>query len=70
MAPAAKVLAAIKGNAYGHGLLAAAKALAAADGLAIARLCEAEALRSAGIEQPLVLLAGPSNPGELESAAT
>ncbi|ANO51611.1 alanine racemase [Woeseia oceani] len=69
MAPAARVLAAIKGNAYGHGLLTAAKALAAADGLAIARLSEAETLRSAGIDQRLVLLAGPSSQSERALAA-
>lgn len=69
-APASRVLAAIKGNAYGHGLITAARALAAADGFAVARLSEAEALRAAGITAPLVLLAGVSNAEELHGART
>ena len=38
--PAARVMAVIKANAYGHGLVTAAAALADADGFAVARLDE------------------------------
>ena len=41
----AKVMAVVKANAYGHGLVAVSKALADADSLAVARLVEARALR-------------------------
>jgi alanine racemase len=57
-APRVRVLAVIKANAYGHGLVATAHALAAADAFAVARLEEALQLREAGIKQPIVLLEG------------
>lgn len=57
-AKGARVLAVIKANAYGHGLLPVARCLAEADSLAVARLNEAEALRSGGIETPIALLGG------------
>lgn len=49
-------MAVIKANAYGHGLLAVANALEGADGLAVARLDEALALREAGNQQRILLL--------------
>ncbi len=67
-APGAKVMAVIKANAYGHGLEAVARELGDADSLAVARLPEAIQLREAGIDKPLVLLAGVLTPGELEAA--
>ncbi|EXI82242.1 MAG: Alanine racemase, catabolic [Candidatus Accumulibacter appositus] len=49
----AKAWAVVKANAYGHGLLRAAAALAdVADGFALLDLDEAIALRQAGIRQP------------------
>lgn len=57
-APGTKVMAVVKGNAYGHGLVQAATALAGADSLAVARLSEARDLRDAGVSTPVVLLAG------------
>ena len=48
-APDSRVMAVIKANAYGHGLLPAARALAEADGFAVARLGEGLALRAAGL---------------------
>lgn len=57
-APASKVLAVIKANAYGHGLLRAAAALSTADGYALLELEEAVRLREAGVRQPIVLLEG------------
>lgn len=69
LAPGCRVMAAVKGNGYGHGLLTAARCFSAADSLAVARIVEAEALRRGGIEAPLVLLSGAMNAGELERAA-
>jgi alanine racemase len=46
----------VKADAYGHGLLPVARALEGADGLAVARLQEALALRSAGIKNRIVLM--------------
>jgi len=68
-APHSKVMAVIKANAYGHGLVSAALALADADALAVARLEEGIALRSAGIQTPIVLLEGVFNAEQLAEAA-
>jgi len=68
-APGARVMAVIKANAYGHGLVPAALALAAADAFAVARIEEAGALRAAGMTQPIVLLEGILNAGQLAEAA-
>jgi alanine racemase len=68
-APGARVMAVIKANAYGHGLVPAALALSGADAFAVARIEEAAALRAAGITQPIVLLEGIINAGQLAEAA-
>ena len=57
-APRSRVLAVIKANAYGHGLLRAARALCEADGFALLELDDAVRLREAGYEQRIVLLEG------------
>lgn len=49
-------MAMVKADAYGHGLVPVAKALRDADGLAVARLQEAIALRRAGLTQRILLL--------------
>ena len=49
-APGARLMAVIKANAYGHGMLEVAKALADADCLAVARMSEARAFL--GINEP------------------
>ena len=67
-APDAKLLAVIKADAYGHGLLPVARALADADALAVARLEEALRLREAGIRKDIVLLEGVNGAGELRQA--
>ena len=69
LAPGSRVLAVIKANAYGHGLLAVAQALAAADGFAVARIEEALALREAGSRSRIVLLEGFRDAGELAATA-
>jgi len=64
-APNAQQMAVIKANAYGHGLLRAAQALCAADGFAVLDLAAAVCLRNAGFAQPILLLEGFFEPGEL-----
>jgi alanine racemase len=61
-------MAVIKANAYGHGLVPVARHLEAADSLAVARLPEALVLREAGIDKPIVLLAGVASEDELRVA--
>jgi len=56
LCPQARIMAMLKADAYGHGALAAAEALRAADGFAVARLQEALELRRAGITHRLLLL--------------
>jgi alanine racemase len=57
-APSSRVIAVIKANAYGHGLVPVAQALAGADGFGVVGLEEAVSLREAGLEQRIVLLEG------------
>jgi alanine racemase len=56
LCPRSHVMAMVKADAYGHGLLPVAKALSAADGFAVARLHEAMLLRNGGITQRVLLL--------------
>jgi alanine racemase len=65
----ARVMAVVKANAYGHGLVPAAKALAAADGFAVARLDEGLALRAAGLGNRVLLLEGVFSAEQLALAA-
>ena len=67
--PGSRVLAAVKANAYGHGIIPVAKALPDADAFAVARLVEAESLRNAGIETEIVLMGGVIDEAELQRAA-
>lgn len=67
-APASKIMAVIKANAYGHGLLAVAKSLPDADAFAVARLSEANHLRDHGVEVPIVLLSGLRSKEEFQAA--
>ena len=48
----------LKANAYGHGLERAARALEAADGFAVLDFEEAERLRRAGTQKPILMLEG------------
>ncbi|HSN70427.1 MAG TPA: alanine racemase [Steroidobacteraceae bacterium] len=68
-APGARVLAVVKANAYGHGLVPVARALERSDGLAVARLGEALALRQAGVGGTVVVLEGAFSSEELDAAA-
>lgn len=64
-APNSKVLAVIKADAYGHGMLRAAAALRDADGFAVLRVEEGIALREAGHGQVIALLEGFFSEDEL-----
>ncbi len=68
-APHSKVLAMLKANAYGHGLVRVARALPDADAFAVARLDEALILRNAGITQPIVVMMGFAKANELQLLA-
>ena len=62
----AKALAVVKADAYGHGAVRCARALAGeADGFAVACIEEALELREAGIERPILLLEGFFEESEL-----
>jgi len=65
LAPGRRIMAVIKANAYGHGMVKAANALRDADAFAVACLDEALILREAGISHPLVLLEGFFSPDEI-----
>ncbi|HNH88408.1 MAG TPA: alanine racemase, partial [Thiobacillaceae bacterium] len=68
-APGAKLLAVIKANGYGHGLLRVARALRAADGFAVLSIDEAAQLRGEGYTHPIALLEGFFHPDELPDIA-
>jgi len=58
IAPNSKIVAIIKADGYGHGIVRVAKALDGADLLGVASLEEALELRSKGIRKPIILLEG------------
>ena len=57
-APSARIMAVIKADGYGHGLLRTAEALSAADGFALLDIQDAVQLREAGFRQTILLLEG------------
>ncbi|MEE4360317.1 MAG: alanine racemase [Pseudomonadales bacterium] len=59
----------IKGDAYGHGMLALARALPDAPGFCVADLDEALLLREAGLRQPILVLQGAHDGAALRVAA-
>ena len=64
-APRSRVLAVVKADAYGHGLLRAARAFKDADGFGLVELEAAVRLREAGHSGRVVLLEGFFEPGDL-----
>jgi len=64
-APQSRVMAAVKADGYGHGLVRVARALAGADALAVSSASEALQLREAGIRTPICLLEGFFHSDEL-----
>ncbi|MDD2833618.1 MAG: alanine racemase [Methylotenera sp.] len=70
LAPRSKVMAVVKANGYGHGLINAAQGLAGADAFAVLGLNEAIDLREAGFEHRILLLEGIFRAQELGVAAS
>jgi alanine racemase len=68
-APGAQVLAVVKANAYGHGLMRVLPALDAADGLALVELDTAVALREARYSRRILLIEGFFEERELPEIA-
>ena len=64
-----RVIAVVKANAYGHGLVSAALAIQDAGAYAVARLEEGMTLRAAGITSRVLLLEGVFSRSQLEDAA-
>lgn len=69
LSPRSKIVAVVKGNAYGHCATTVAKTLSAADAFAVARIEEAVTLRQAGITHPIILLEGCFCAADLNTAA-
>lgn len=65
----ARIMAVIKANGYGHGLLRVAEALADADGFALLDISDAIRLREAGYRQTILLLEGFFEASDLELVA-
>jgi len=57
-APGRKIMAVVKANGYGHGMEQVAKAMPKADAFAVANIDEGMALRTWGIDKPVLLLSG------------
>lgn len=68
-ATSARIMSVIKADAYGHGLMHAAEALAATDGYALLDIADAVRLREAGFRQPILLLEGYFSAEELRVIA-
>ncbi len=68
-APGARIMAVVKANAYGHGLINVVRELRDVDAFAVARLSEALAIRDAGFDDPVTLLSGVLTADELRTAA-
>lgn len=64
--PSSQIMAVIKANAYGHGMLRVAEHLDTADMFAVAMPAEAIALRESGCEKPVLVLHGFANSDELK----
>jgi alanine racemase len=68
IAPGCAVMAMVKANAYGHGIVPVAGALTKADAFGVASLEEGILLRESGITQPIVLMEGLFSTDELPAA--
>lgn len=65
--PDKKILAMIKSNAYGHGFISVAKAIADVDALGVATLSEAVQLRQVSVQTDLVVMRGFATDVELSA---
>ena len=68
LAPAQKIMAVIKANAYGHGIHTVAKCLLDADILAVARVGEGVCLRQTEVARPILILTGILAKSEIDEA--
>jgi len=69
LAPNSKVWAVVKADAYGHGLMMLAPALAKADGLALVEFEWARQLRESGWDRPILMLEGAFDYADVQAAA-
>lgn len=69
LAPDRSLIAMVKANAYGHGIVRVAHALTKADSLGVASLEEGLILRESGITQPITLIEGLFSPEEIAEAS-
>ncbi len=67
-APAARTWAVVKAQAYGHGLAAAVRGFAHADGLAVVEFDAALRLRELGWQRPILMLEGAFEPPDVALA--
>lgn len=65
-APKSRIMAMVKANAYGHGLLPIARALSDADALGVATVQEALQLRQQNITQSIAVMGGFQDGAELQ----
>ncbi|HEY9198789.1 MAG TPA: alanine racemase [Gammaproteobacteria bacterium] len=68
-APHSRIMAVVKANGYGHGLVRSAQAMRDVDGFGVACLEEAVTLREAGLRQPISLLEGFFDSDELAAVS-
>lgn len=68
LAPHSRVLAVVKADAYGHGIVGTARTLSDADAFGVARIGEALTLRNADIRSRIVLLEGAADTEQLAAA--
>ena len=69
LAPASKIMAVLKADAYGHGANAVAESLSSVAALAVSRIDEAVSLREAGISGDICVLSGFVGREELNLAS-
>jgi alanine racemase len=63
-----RLMAVVKANAYGHGIIPCAKTLSpSVDALAVAFLDEAQTLRESGVDKPILVLEGPLAEDEIDA---
>ncbi|MDO8465181.1 MAG: alanine racemase [Gallionella sp.] len=68
-APSARIMAVIKADGYGHGMLRVAGALSGSDGFALLDIQDAAQLREAGFRQAILLLEGAFDAGDMAVVA-
>lgn len=69
IAPRSRVMAVVKADAYGHGMLRVAHALRDADAFAVSCVTEALTLRQAGVAKPVIALHGARDAEDLRLAS-